>query len=284
MLIDADPSHMELVIISRGRLLFSRYFKVDVSAQNWESVFVSEVNKSRDAYAKEVAGEAVQKVLVTGQEETAADLVKILNTQEGLSAEVLPHKKISLGASFSSLIGLGVKDIPYSLNLLPQDLRIELIKLSRRREYAKLSLFVGAIVVFIGLGVGKSLDNKAQYLKKLNSELQKLSQEAKPLRDIEKSLSIASGSLKEKPSCLEAFSEVHRIIPASVLLTDFIYDPGKELILRGQAQELNSVLALVSQLESSPVFKKFSAKVRYATKRKTSAGEVVGFEIICSRK
>ena len=283
MLIDIDSSHMEMVVIERSKLIFSRYFKVDVSNPNWESVFVNEVAKSRDAYAKEFAREAPQKILVTGQEKVAGSFAGILNKQGGFSAEAMPQKETGADTSFSSLMGLGLKGIPYSLNLLPQDLKDGFKKRARHQEYAQLGLFVAAIIVFLGLGIAKNLDNKLEYLKKLKKEIDKISQEVKPLKDIEKRLAIASGTVKDRPSSLEVFSEVQRIIPSSIALTDFIYETGKEVVLRGQAQELGSVFGLVSQLESSALFKKFTVKVRYATKRKTTAGEVIGFEIICER-
>ena len=54
--------------------------------------------------------------------------------------------------------------------------------------------------------------------------------------------------------------------------------------MRGQAQELNSVLAFVAQLEGSAVFKKFNVKIRYATKKKIVSGEIVDFEIACLKR
>jgi Tfp pilus assembly protein PilN len=283
MLIDIDSSQMELAVIAHGKLLFSRYFKVDMSNPGWKSIFLDEVLKSREAYKKEVAGEAADKILVTGQQNLADDLIQALNAQAGIKAEALPYRKISADTSFISLIGLGIKDVAYSLNLLPKDLKEELIVRAQKKEYAQLLLFAAVIIAVLGLGVAKSLDNKAQYLKKLKAELDKVSQQAKPLKEIEKRLTIASGSLKEKPSSLEVFSEIHRLIPASILLTEFIYEAGRDLTLRGQAQDLGAVFALVSQIENSSVLKSFSVKVRYATKRKTSAGEVIGFEIVCAK-
>jgi hypothetical protein len=283
MLIDIDSNHMELVIIARGKLVFSRYFKADISNPDWKNIFISEVVKSRDAYVKEVGGEVPEKILVTGNQNLATEAVEAIRGGGGFKAEILAYEKASADTSFASLIGLGLKDIPYSLNLLPQESKDELKKRAQKTEYVQSALFIAAILLIFGLGTAKSLDNKTQYLKKLKAELDKISLEVRPLRDLEKRLVIASGTLREKPSSVEVFSEVHRLIPPSMTLTDFIYETGKELILRGQAQELNSVFSLVSQLESSVVFKKFTVKVRYATKRKTSAGEVIGFEIACSK-
>jgi hypothetical protein len=108
--------------------------------------------------------------------------------------------------------------------------------------------------------------------------------EAKPLKEIERRLSISSGSMKERPSALDALSEIYRLIPQEISLSELIYETGKEMVIRGQAQALGPVFSLVTKLEKSAVFGKFSVKVRYATNRKTSAGEVIGFEIVCMKK
>ncbi len=97
---------------------------------------------------------------------------------------------------------------------------------------------------------------------------------------IEKRLEILGKYSQKKPSVLEALYELHQLIPGEVSLVNFIYEEGGQITLRGQTRELNSVFAFVSQLEESLVFKNFSIKVRYATKKNTPAGEIIEFEIV----
>ncbi len=283
IIVDIDASHMELVIVAQGKLLFSRYFKVNAGVDS-HSVFIDEVAKSRDAYAKETGFKAPENIFVTGQEISARDFAQALDGYAGFKAQVIACKKSDADVSFAALIGLGLEDVAYSLNLMPKGLKEQSKRGLKRLEYSRFAIMVSAAVIIFGLGVLKSLDNKERYLFKLKARLDSISVEVKPLKDIEKRLSIAAGTSAEKPGNPEGFSEVYRIIPPQVLLTDFIYEAGRELTLRGQAQQLNSVLSLVSQLEGSSVFRKFSFKVRYATKKNTSAGESISFEIMASRK
>jgi hypothetical protein len=285
MLVDIDSVHMELAIVSGGKLLFSRYFKADPTAPDWENVLVSEVTKSRDAYVKEVVGgQLPEKVFVMGEEASCGAVAAILNGRGDFKAEVLAQKKINTDTSFSSLIGLGLAEVPYSLNLLPQDLKEGLLRHKRKQEYMPLARLGLAITVVFGLSMLIGLANKTRYLKKLKAELDKISQEARPLREIERRMNIASSAKNDSPSCLEAFSEIHRLIPPSVTLADFIYETGSQMVLRGQAQDLESVFSLAPKIAGSKIFSRFLVKVRYATKRKTASGETIGFEIVCARK
>ena len=283
IIVDIDASHMELVIVAQGKLFFSRYFKVNAGADS-RSVFIDEVEKSRDAYAKETGFKAPENIFVTGQETLARDFAQALDGYAGLKAGIIACDKSDADVSFAALIGLGLEDVAYSLNLLPKELKEQSRKVLQHREYFRFAMMALAAVIILGLGALKSLDNKERYLLKLKARLDSIFAEVKPLKDIEKRLSIAAGSSAEKPGNPEAFSEVYRINPAQVLLTDFVYEAGKELTLRGQTQQLDSVLSLVSQLEGSSIFRKFSFKVRYATKKKTSAGDTISFEIIGTRK
>lgn len=283
IIVDIDAMHMELVIVAQGKLLFSRYFKVNAAADP-RSVFIDEVAKSRDAYVKETGFKAPENIFVTGGDISARDFARALDGSAGLKAEVIACKRSDADVSFAALIGLGVENVAYSLNLLPKEMKEQGKKGLRRREYARFAVMALAALIMLGLGAFKSLNNKERYLSKLKVRLDAISAEVKPLKDIEKKLSVAAGSSSEKPGNPEAFSEIYRLIPPQMTLTDFIYEAGRELTLRGQTGQLDSVLSLVSQLEGSGVFRRFGFKVRYATKKKTSAGDTISFEIIGLRK
>jgi Tfp pilus assembly protein PilN len=179
---------------------------------------------------------------------------------------------------------LGLKETEESLNLLPPDIREKTKEIARHKEWLQVILFICGIILVLGLGVTKSLDNKALYLKQLKTELNKISKDARPLEEIEKRIKFVEGSLQKKPSSLEVLYELHRSIPSQISLTDFSYEEAGQIVLRGQTLELNSVFAFVSQLENSPALKEFNIKVRYATKKKTRTGEIIDFEIACLLK
>jgi len=105
-----------------------------------------------------------------------------------------------------------------------------------------------------------------------------------PLEEIEKRIKIAASQGTKQFSSLDLLYDLNQALPAGVYLTNFAYEENSQVVLRGQAKELNLVFALVAQLEKSPVFKGFEIKISYATKRKVSSGEIVSFEIAISRK
>lgn len=295
MIIDIDASQSELAIVSRKKLIFSRSFKVDRSLPQWENLFIDELSKSRDAYLKGISKEPPVKIMVTGGAKFFQGLTEVLNRQMGLPVEVLSYDKIKFSGnllneilsednSFASLIGLGLKAIEEPLNLLTKDIKEESKKISQRKDYTKLALLGLGMVFILGLGVVKNLDNKALYLKKLKVELDKITQEAKSLENKEKRLKVLESRLQKKPSTLDVLYEIYHLVPAQISLVNLNYEEDKQIILRGQSRELNSVFAFALQLKTPEVFKNFNIKVKYATKKITPLGDMIDFEIVCSER
>jgi hypothetical protein len=293
--VELDYSQAQLAIISRKKLLFSRYFKFNRSSLNWQNSFIEEISKTRDAFSKEMSAELPQKIVFI-----SPDALPDLFTQEISSRLNIPVETISFAKAFAfsdntlsklisspssstSLVGFGLQEINYSLNLLPSDIREEKKSAARQTERIKITLLICGIILLWVSAIYRNLDNKTTYLKRLKSELNKISAEAKPLEEIEKRIKFSENRSKKTISALDLLSELHKLIPAGISLVNFGYEEENQVVLRGQGSQLNEVFSLVSQLEGSGVFSVFNIKVRYATQKKTQSAEVIDFEIVCAR-
>lgn len=296
MVIELDEQQAELAIISSMKLLFSRSFKLDRTNPDWVNLLVEQINRTQEAFLKEIAQEAQLRIVLVGSGKALQELPENLNKQTGLPIEVLSYIQqihlsdnlfnaiLNLEHSCASLFGLGLGETEDSLNLLPREVKKEVKNITQRKRALNMALLTSVAILLLGLGIAKDLDNKSRYLVRLRAELNKIAQEAKPLEDIEKRFVLLEKQLGKKQAGLELLYELHRIIPSSVSLVALNVEEDKLVSLRGQTIELNSVFAFVDKLEKSPVFKGFNVKVRYATGKKTQAGEIVDFEIGCLKK
>ncbi|MFH1458638.1 MAG: pilus assembly protein PilM [Candidatus Omnitrophota bacterium] len=296
MIIDVDSQQAELAIVSSKKLLFSRSVKLNRDTPGWVSLLFDEVDKTRDTYMESATAEALRKFALAGVGGVLDELKVSLEARYSLPVEILSlGPKINLpqslsnsilnsGVSFASLLGLCLKEAEGSLNLLPQNVKDEAQKLSRRKKGVQAIVFVLVIILTWGIGLAKHLDNKAMYLARLKSELGNISQQAKPLEDIERRFGLLEAKALSRPNSLDILHELHRIVPAQVTLISLGYEENKRVLLRGQSPELSFLLAFVGQMEKSSVFKPFHIKVRYATKKKISSGDMVDFEIECLKK
>lgn len=295
MLIDIDYQQVEFAMILRQKLAFSRSFNLSNNV-DWEITLINEINKTLDAYKKEVAKESPSKIVLLGAAKVTSRCQELIKNHGIAPTEVFSYgtkikfakgisdKLINLDNSFASLIGLGLREIAASLSLLPCDLKEKERKGLYIKEYLRLALFVGGIILIWIIAIAKNLDNKTRYLDKLKIEVSKVSQEASPLEEAERRLKVLNGKKTRSSSGIDLLHGLYQVMPDQISLTNFSYEQGNKVSLRGQAIQLNSVFVFVSRLEGSQVFNKFNIKIRYATQKKTQAGEIVSFELVCTRK
>ncbi len=295
MLIDVDGRRIQSIITSNKKLIFSRSFELLKSQPDWQDAFINEINKTQDAYRKDTGGELPARIIFIGKGKNSEIFSQALKKQPGLPpVEVLSYvEKLNLSKSlfdyilnsdisFAGIIGSGLKDADKSLSLLTGSLKREIRGSLKFKERSRIVLFIAAIAVMLGLGIIKDLHNRATYLALLKTELNKISKDAKGLEDMNKRFKLLADSRKkDKPMLFGILYELNQIMPAQVALSTLTYEDGRQVILRAEAAELNHVFTLVSGLEKSPVFKDFSVKIRYATKRQTQGAEFVDFEIVC---
>lgn len=289
---DIDIMQVELAIVLKDKLYFSRSFRVGPK-DNLESLLFEEITKTSNTYIKETGAKAFSRIFILNNKENMQHIAKALNDRMNIPATALSYwERISCSrgfsaellrtnGSFASLVGLGLKDLPDSINIVPQDIKEMRRKRNLHLRYLRLSLFSFITIIIFSLAVVKNMDNKNKYLIRLKKELSKISPQAKSLEELERRINILETYGQKKPSLLDIVSELHRLTPASLSLVNFSYEENGEIALRGQAPDLNSVFLLVSELEKSAAFSSFKVKVEYATKRKAQSGEFIDFEISC---
>lgn len=293
LLADVNFTQIELVASRQGRVLFSRSFKLERSNPNWTEIFIDEVKRTKDVFLKEVAKEPPDKMFILGASGLSPAALEKIREKTALAAEEFPFmnrvavseelaRRISeADNAFANLIGLGLMPPAESLNLLPGELKAASRASNRKKEFLRLVVSLAAIIFIFALGLGKNIQNKAEELKLLKAELDKVAQECKPLEEIEDRLQLVRQYSRQETSGARLLAELHKITPQQVVLANLLYDAGSEVVIRGTAQELNAVFDYVKLLQKSSAFKNFNIKVRYATKKVVNAGELVDFEIAC---
>ncbi len=297
MLIDIDLPITEAVIVSGGKTLFSRSFKVIQRQENWPDLFIEEINKTVNAYLKEATGQTPIRAIIFGSPNNSQGFADIISEHLHLPVEAVSYKEgLPAGEAFLSgifktdnslagLMGLALEEIPESLSLLPKDVKDSFKRTSRKAERLRLILLICGIILLSALGAAKTLDNKARYLQRIKIEVNKIAKEAQALEEIDKRSKILERRSKNRLSSLDTLYELHKIMPSEISLASFNYDEEEgQVVLRGQTPELNSVFTLVARLEKAAAFRNLNIRVRYATKKKLQSGEVVDFEIVCSKR
>lgn len=291
--IDLDQGEADFLIIAQRKLLYSRALKLPAQADR-SAILADEINKTRDAFIKETGIRAEEKIFIGGEAKLSKLLTQELRTKgcdtlEADFRQVIAKKEIiektaPFNTSFSALLGAGLKDADDSLNLLPQEIRESMLKVSRKKDLLRNAGLILLIILISGLAIFKNIVNKEVYLKDIKAQLSKISKEAKPLEEVQERIDFIEKRSKREFTILDLIYDLRNELPADLSLTAFNYEDSKQIVLRGRSSDMAAVFELVSRLERSPVYKNFNCKVRYATKRKAVLAEYVDFEIICTKK
>ena len=289
MVMDSDAEQVEIAVIGAGKMLFSRSFRLSRQQADRQIVLMNEVHKTQEAYAKELEDDSSLTIAIAGGQPAAKSLADMIRKQGTYAVETFTldegSRSLAVPADISvaSLLGLGSAGIDEYLNLLPHEFKAERRRRAQRSYYVRIALLAAGIMLVMGAAVSRHLDNKSRYLYQLQSKLRQVAHEAKPLEDIEKRFKAIRAQSHQRFSALEAVRELYSIVPAQITLSSFTYEQDKQMIMRGQAPQMETVFLFVSQLEKSQVFKGLSVKINYASQKQVQGAQVVDFEIICSR-
>lgn len=293
LLIDIDASQAEAAIGRGKKYLFSRSFKFEGNASGWEQSFGAEVKKTIELYSKEIGKECPKKIIIFASGGNYASLAEALRIATGLPVEELNYAKkagiakgasaaiSSSGRSFASLMGLATEEPSEYLNLVSSEAKEKLKCISERKNQMRLFLSIVILTAVFSFALFRHLQNKKGYLKKIKSELAEISHESRPLEAIEKRFRALEARSQERLSALDALYQLYKTTPLQVAINDFSYEEGNGVIIRGQAPELDYIFEFVERLRECDVLKNCEIKVRYATKKRTKAGEFMDFEIEC---
>ena len=295
VLVDVDPAYQDLVVISGGKLVFTRSFSVELNSQDcasvnpWQDKIAEEITRSIITYQKDNIDKNPTGIVLSGSPKIIIGLEKKLSSALSLSVEkVNSLEKISLkektyledtNFSFASIIGLALASPLESLDLLSKEIREKRKVLTKRREWIKTAILFIGVLFTIFLGTAKNLYDKTLYLERLKAEIEEVSSEAESLEEIKNRLDIIKGQFNISVSSIDALYELYRIALPQIALYSFSFDERNQVVIKGQAQDLSDVFKFVTALEESEYFQGVS--VKNAAKRKIQLTEVADFEIIC---
>ncbi|HTY44650.1 MAG TPA: hypothetical protein VMD52_01495 [Patescibacteria group bacterium] len=297
LLIACDSHQAELAVAGHKKLLFSRHIRLDGHPHDWQQELVTQVRKTREAYAEEVHGAVLHKIAILGKGSPQESFSETLGRESVLPVENIMYAgQLGLGdsdaqtivgssGSLTGFLGLGLSRLPGSLNLLTAEMKQQASRFRFIGQALEMLLAAAAIVAMLALAHANMLRYKTGHLNRLRSQIGALEPQAKPLDELERRLRALDNRAHQKPAVLDILYALHTVLPPDISLSSFGYQEGARVILRGQAKALDGVVGLVAELGRAQEFKAFEIKVKYATIPKGGqSAEAVDFELVCSRK
>jgi len=268
LLLYFDDGLMELLVIDRGILVFSRGVAIHQPQQCGPAV-ISEVRHSIELFGSQT-GKQIESILVSSRRE-CVELVSTL--QEHFSLPIQRTDQIDLA------YGL-ISNRSRAINLLDDKLLQQRSRRQWRRKLILLGSLVMANIVMFGLILFVVISHKRAYLEELKSRLADIKPQARALQDKIERIRIVSVQHRSQLLVLDALTDLVRSMPQGCSLHMLTINEQGAVVIRGQATTLQDVLDFVVQVEKSPYFGR--SNLNYSSRRKVKDQEIVDFEIQAS--
>lgn len=271
LLINFDDSFMEMILISEGRLNFSRGIKLRNPPETREVIKIVGQNITilRDK------GNLIHNIIISGRGMDLKDFAKHLE-------ESLPYKT-EVNDSFSVLKGLTAKinGNPLSINLLPGELKIQKRNINRKRTLILFSTLVLLNLSLVANIFFYRVKVRQEYSYLLKSGIQKISLQTSELQEKMTKVGMLKEYMNSGRLTLGLMTELYRVSPEGISLSTLNISHQKSLgsmILTGQAKDSETIFKFADALKKSVLIK--NANVHNITQVKSEATEkIINFEI-----
>lgn len=293
-LIHIDEAATDFTVIFKKKPLFIR--SIPIGTQSFELDkeknrlrFADELKKSLESYQSEGIAQAPSRFILTGAIEEFGGLPEIsgdsrlpLKTAAYLgSFHLFPEALKALSAakrvSFLNVsAGLFLSE-ELKVDLVPEEVRLARALEERGRELIKTGIFVVAVLVLSFLTMLSGIFFKSAYLKKLDERYAPMMEESRKLEKDYARISTIRHYLENRGYSLEVLTELYRLTPLEIALSDIRLDEQRRFSIKGTAEAMSVVFSFVDSMEKSGYFK--DVKTKYTTKRRDGMKEFTDFEI-----
>jgi hypothetical protein len=269
-LINLEDNFMEVLLVSEGKLEFSRGISIDAKGEN---KLIEDIATTITILKDK--GNLIDKVILSGKGLDLQSFAKSL--RDSISYEIEVDDTLDILKS-SGLIANGNA---LKINLLPQDLRAQKEKIKKRR-----SLFIFAALLLLNLSLIANIaffgvKARKEYLFLLESEIQKIYPQASILQNRMLNLQIAKEYINSGRLALGLLSELYSVSPEGINLSSLDIQSQRTprmMVIAGQAKNPEIVYKFADGLRDSALIRK--ADVSFVSKTNPNAGEqMVNFEI-----
>lgn len=283
--VEINTSEAEVIFCSDTMLFFSRSFSLP--RQGWQKTLEEEYRKTEEAFMKEHNFPPPARVFCCISprllKEAGAGLPDRFEAmkfwKDSEKPEEVAAKLEKFEFSFGSAWGAGLTAVAETADMVPDSIREARKTGAARKEAVNAAVFFLAAMLLSWAAIWQETRELERALSETKKKISFVEPEARKLEQFEKKLSAKN----EDSNALEILRDI-RTKASGIHLTSLVFEAGRELNLRGYAQEMQKIFLFASSLEASPALKGYKAAIKRTSEKKSGQGGAIEFEIICSKK
>ncbi|MFH1381054.1 MAG: PilN domain-containing protein [Candidatus Omnitrophota bacterium] len=298
VLVDIDSNYSDFIVINKKKFVFTRSILIGMDhfheePNEWQDKFVEDLKRSIELYQTRERNIKIVKIFLSGAGKNIKDLSCTLSSGLDMPVEVTdPLKGVRIkkdanilredsftSISISPLIGVAIKHKELTLDLTPEEVRIQKFMEEKRKQLTVMGILFASIVMMASLLLLTNICNKNAYLEQLKQKIAGIKNESMEVEKMRLRIDLVERRLDAKGASINILNEIFKLTPDQVYLTGINIKEKKEAILKGRASAMSDVFKFITILEDSPYFE--NVKTAYATTKKEKNTEYATFEIMC---
>ena len=297
-LVDIDSNYSDFLVIRKGKMAFTRNIFIGANhlmqdSDEWRDRFVDELKRSLERYQSEEKNIKISKIFLSGAAMNIKGLDVVLSANMEMPVENTDQlKNIRVRddiaalrsesfrfVSLTQLLGVSAADKEPQIDLTTGEQKVQRLMEIKRRQLTVMGILIVSIVTMLSFLCLTDVYNKNIYLAKLKRMVSKIGSDADDIEKMRALISLVEKRLDSRGSSIEVISEIYRITPKEIYLTDINIDEKQAIVLKGGGAAMSDVFKYVKTLEESHMFE--TVKTTYTTTKKDRGTEFAEFEISC---
>lgn len=298
-ILQVDSTTSEFLIVFRGAALFVR--SISIGARHFEAAkegysvrYIEELKKSFDTYQSENIDLMPANIIFGGATQGLEDLTSSIRETFNISVkqvsdvEILPvspelrEQQVMQNVALLSAAAPGLLVDDLKVDLSSEESKFNRVMIARSKQMISSGILMMILLGLLCFLVASHIYSKTVRLQQLTARYEPIKKETKVLEDTYARVRAVKTYLTTRGMALEVLAEISSLISTDLYLTDFKFEAGKKVNLKGSAYGKPSIFALVDEMGHSELFK--NVETKYITGRTEEGKEISDFEIVAGLK
>ncbi len=299
ILLDVDSNYSDFIVMRKGKMVFTRNILIGANHLTQETAgrhekFSEELKQSLERYRGLEKNVEIVKTYLSGSGPNIKGLDGILNAALGICVENADQlKNLHLRGmeenlrneelkfvSITPLLGVTMDDGEPCMDLTPNEVKIQNLMERKTKQLTVMGILVVAIVTVLSFLCLTSFNTKNAYLATLKKKMSKIAMQVEGIDKMRAVIDMVEGRLDSRGSSLECLSEIYKITPKEISLTDIDIEEKQSVVLKGHGFAMSDVFKYAKMLEDSEMFENVKTpSIRVKNEKDAKYAE---FEINCA--
>jgi len=286
LILDIDYNSSEFMLVTKQQLNSSIVISsgiLQLKTDEDKARFIGELKQGLLAFRGDLDQVKMVNLFITGAAAVPGGLAALIEkelsvkTQVIISKDALNYGGVSQEVSASAVLGFAYQYKKDDISFTLPEAQVKKEMKHKIQQFSLIGINVIYLFVLLGLVFFTSLNQRQSLKDKLDVRIKSLKAKTDTLVGVSDTINTVRQYTDTRQTALNYLSELTRLCPESVVISNFSWEKKKGFSIKGYALQMQDIFNFASSLEGSKILK--GVQTRSTRRHKIKDKEVVDFEI-----